>query len=121
MKLRRLDPYIEAKAIELSKIFKTQKDEGSSDVSLEDINNKLAGIKKKIVLSPAKADIGLLNGAKFFLVNDEILMSKNGIFYLPSRKTLEVIIEKYVPIDKVENSTLNNLRNIIETLYINKL
>lgn len=85
--------------------------------SIKDLQNKLADLKKKIVMSPSKADIGQINNAKFFLVSDKIFMSKNNVFYVPSKNTLEVILQKYLPTDKAESNTVLNLKNIIESLY----
>lgn len=85
--------------------------------SIKDLQNKMTELKKKIVTSPPKADIGQINNAKFFLVSDKIFISKNNVFYVPSKNTLEVILQKYLPTDKAESNTVLNLKNIIESLY----
>ncbi|WUR02983.1 uncharacterized protein VNE69_03196 [Vairimorpha necatrix] len=77
-------------------------------------------LKRKIILSPMKQKIGTLNGGEFILVNLKIFYQKNDTFYIPSKSTIEEILKKYQPIDKIEFNTCNNLKNILECLYLRK-
>lgn len=100
---------LENKIVELEKGYNLQEERCADEVQ-----SRIFGLKKKIILSPTKADIGQIGIYKIFLVNDEIFISTDNTFYVPGKNTLEDIINSTCVI---ENNTINNLKDVIKYLY----